>query len=145
MVAARSDGAVVSIDSGSTWAPMQVPAALTRIHRIAFSADGTLWLGGREGVYFTQDLGKRWMWLERMPFRDVDDLSYDSGLGNVLVSSRSSDWIYSIDPKTLTWKWWQTGYRNGLVRAAGKRMVVASLYDGVLVEPQSAGVETGKK
>jgi photosystem II stability/assembly factor-like uncharacterized protein len=145
MVATRSDGAVVSVDAGSTWAPMQVPASLTRIHRIAFSADGTLWLGGREGVYFTQDLGKRWMWLERMPFRDVDDLSYDPGLGNVLVSSRASDWIYSIDPKTLTWKWWQTGYRNGLVRAAGKRMVVASLYDGVLVEPQSGGVETGQK
>jgi len=63
----------------------------------------------------------------------------------VLVSSRASDWIYSIDPKTLTWKWWQTGYRNGLVRAAGKRVVVASLYDGVLVEPQTGGVETGQK
>jgi photosystem II stability/assembly factor-like uncharacterized protein len=145
MVAARSDGAVVSTDAGSTWSPMQVPASLTRIHRIAFSSDGTLWLGGREGVYFTPDLGKRWLWLERLPFRDVDDLSYDPGLGKVLVSSRASDWIYSIDPKTLTWKWWQTGYRNGLVRAAGKRMVVASLYDGVLVEPQSGGVETGQK
>jgi photosystem II stability/assembly factor-like uncharacterized protein len=145
MVAALSDGAVLSIDAGATWAPMQVPASLTRIHRIAFSSDGTLWLGGREGVYFTPDLGKKWLWLERMPFRDVDDLSYDPGLGKVLVSSRASDWIYSIDPKTLTWKWWETGYRNGLVRAAGKRMVVASLDDGVLVEPQSGGIETGQK
>jgi hypothetical protein len=63
----------------------------------------------------------------------------------VLVSSRASDWIYAIDPKTLTWKWWQTGYRIGLVRAAGKRMMAVSLYDGVLVEPQASGVETGQK
>jgi hypothetical protein len=63
----------------------------------------------------------------------------------VLVSSRSNDWIFAIDHKTLTWKWWQTGYRIDLVRAAGKRMVAASLYDGVLVEPQAGGGLTGQK
>jgi photosystem II stability/assembly factor-like uncharacterized protein len=145
LVGARSDGLVLSIDAGSTWTPMKVPMTLTRIHRIAFSPDGTLWLAGREGVFFTQDLGQRWMWLERMPFRDVDDLFYDAGLGKVLVSSRATDWIYAIDPKALTWKWWRTGYRNGLVRAAGGRLVVASLDNGVLVGPDAGVVETGKK
>jgi photosystem II stability/assembly factor-like uncharacterized protein len=145
MVAARPDGVVLSRDAGASWMPMQIPSMLTRIHRVAFSSDGTLWLGAREGVYFTRDQGKTWMWLERLPFRDVDDLFFDAGLGEVLVSSRGSDWIYAIDPKTLTWKWWQTGYRLELVRAAGKRMVAASLYDGVLVEPQAGAVETGQK
>jgi photosystem II stability/assembly factor-like uncharacterized protein len=145
LVGARFDGLVLSIDAGSTWMPMLVPATLTRIHRIAFSPDGTLWLAGREGVYFTQDQGKRWMWLERMPFRDVDDLCYDAGLEKVLVSSRATDWIYAIDPKALTWKWWRTGYRNGLVRAAGGRLVVASLDNGVLVGPDAGVVEAGKK
>ena len=28
-----------------------VPTMLTRIHRVVFSPDGTLWLGAREGVY----------------------------------------------------------------------------------------------
>jgi photosystem II stability/assembly factor-like uncharacterized protein len=145
MVAARSDGVVLSRDAGASWMPMQIPSMLTRIHRVAFSSDGTLWLGAREGVYFTRDQGKNWMWLERLPFRDVDDLFFDAGRGEVLASSRGSDWIYAIDPRTLTWKWWQTGYRLELVRAAGKRMVAASLYDGVLVEPQASGVETGQK
>lgn len=145
LVGARFDGLVLSTDAGSTWMPMAAPMTLTRIHRIAFSSDGTLWLAGREGVFFTQDQGKRWMWLERMPFRDVDDLYYDAGLGKVLVSSRATDWIYAIDPKALTWKWWQTGYRNGLVRAAGGRLVVASLDNGVLVGPNAGVIETGKK
>jgi photosystem II stability/assembly factor-like uncharacterized protein len=145
MAAARSDGVVVSTDAGLTWSPMQVPSMLTRIHRVAFSPDGTLWLGAREGVYFTHDLGHTWLWFQRLPFRDVDDLSYDATLGKVLVCSRSSDQIYAIDPKTSTWKWWQTGYRIGLIRAAGKQMVAASLYNGVLVEPQAGGVETGQR
>jgi hypothetical protein len=145
MAAARADGVVLSGDAGLTWTPMQVPSMLTRLHRVAFSPDGTVWLGAREGVYFTHDQGKTWLWIERLPFRDVDDLSYDASLGKVLASSRSSDQIYAIDPKTSGWKWWQTGYRIGLVRVAGKRMVAASLYDGVLVEPLAGGVETGQK
>jgi photosystem II stability/assembly factor-like uncharacterized protein len=145
MAAARADGVVLSTDAGSTWTPMGIPTMLTRIHRVAFSADGTLWLGAREGVYFTRDLGKTWLWMERLPFRDVDDLTYEAALGKVLASSRSNDQVYAIDPKTLDWTWWQTGYRIGLIRAAGKRLVAASLYDGVLVEPQAAEVETGPR
>ncbi len=65
---------------GKSWWPMGLPTMLTRIHRVVFSPDGTLWLGAREGVYFTRDLGKSWMWIHRLPFRDVDDLSYDAAL-----------------------------------------------------------------
>jgi hypothetical protein len=145
MAAARQDKVVLSTDSGLSWGPMQIPTMLTRIHRVAFSPDGTLWLGAREGVYFTHDLGKTWLWFQRFPFRDVDDLSYDAGQGKVLVSSRSSDEVFAIDPKTLSWKWWHTGYPIALVRADGSRVVAASLYDGVLVEPQGDGAVAGQR
>jgi hypothetical protein len=118
---------------------------LTRIHCIAFSADGALWLGAREGVYFTRDLGKTWMWVHRFPLSNVDDLSYDAHLGRILVSSRLSDMIYVIDPKSLQWKWFNTGYRINRVRMAGGRLLAASLYDGVLTEPQAAEVEAGQR
>ena len=145
LAAASANGVILSADAGLTWLPMRIPAMLTRIHSIAFSADGTLWLGAREGVYFSPDKGKKWMWIERLPFRDVDDLSYDARLGTVLASSRSSDQIYAIDPKTLGWKWRQTGYRVALVRAAGERLLAASVYDGVLVEPKPAGAESSQR
>ena len=136
IAAARADGVVLSKDSGQTWWPMPVPQMLTRIHRVTFSPDGTLWLGAREGVYFTRDLGKTWMWVQRLPFRDVDDLAFDEASGRLLVSSRSSDQIYGIDPKTLTWKWWTTGYPIALIRAAGPQLVAASVRHGVLLEPR---------
>ena len=139
VAAARPGGVVLSQDKGTTWWPLGVPTMLTRIHRVAFSPDGTLWLGAREGVYFTRDQGKTWMWVSRLPFRDVDDLSYDAGSKRVLVSSRNSDQIFAIDPKTLNWKWWQTGYPIALIRAAGEHLVAASLNDGVLLEPLRPG------
>lgn len=136
MVATRDDSVVISNDAGQSWWPMGMPTMLTHIHRVAFSPDGTLWLGAREGVYFTRNLGKTWLWIHRLPFRDVDDLSYDPVSRRVLVSSRTNDEIFAIDPKTMTWVWWQTGYQIALIRVAGDRLVAASLDDGVLLGPK---------
>jgi len=145
MAAARGDGVVYSKDSGVTWSPMQIPTMLTRIHQVLFTPDGTLWLGAREGVYFTLDMGKSWRWIQRLPFRDVDDLGYDANQHQVLASSHTSDQIYGIDTKTMTWKWWRTGYKVGAVRTAGDRLVAASLFDGVVVEPVGGGVGSGQR
>ncbi|HME58929.1 MAG TPA: hypothetical protein VKF63_11375 [Terracidiphilus sp.] len=134
LTAARKDGVVISTDGGQTWRPMGIPAMLTRIHSIVFSSDGTLWLGAREGVYYTHDLGKTWMWVHRFPLTDVDALYYEAHLNRILVSSRTSDQVYAIDPKSLDWKWAKTGYKITMVRAAGERLLAASLYDGVLEE-----------
>ena len=139
LVAARRDGVVLSTDAGQSWMPIGIPAMLTRIHCVAFSADGTLWVGAREGVYFSRDLGKTWLWVHRLPLNDVDDLTYDGHLGKILVSSRLSSQVFAINPKSLEWKFYETGYRINLVRAAGGRLLAASMFDGVVVEPQGAG------
>jgi ligand-binding sensor domain-containing protein len=142
LIAARQDGVILSTDGGESWMPIGIPAVLTRIHCVTFSADGTLWIGAREGVYFSHDLGKTWLWVDRFPLSNVDDLTYDDHLDKILVSSRSSDQVYAIDPKSLDWKWAQTGYLINRVRAAGDRLLAASLYDGVLIEPQAAEEDT---
>ncbi|MGB7985988.1 MAG: transcriptional regulator [Terracidiphilus sp.] len=145
LVAAQQEEVALSSDAGQSWHLIGIPAVLTRIHCVVFSADGTLWLGGREGVYFSRDLGKSWMWVHRFPLNDVDELTFDQKQGKVLVSSRESDQIYAIDPKTLAWKWAQTGFRIAHVRAAGERLLAASLYDGVLAEPPADGVQNEPK
>jgi len=145
LAAVQQENVVLSSDAGKSWQLIGIPAVLTSIHCVTFSADGTLWLGSREGVYFTRDLGKTWMWVHRFPLNDVDELSYDANLGKVLVSSRSSDQIYVIDPKTLSWKWAQTGFRIAHVRAVGGRLLASSLYDGVLTEPTGDGVQVEPK
>jgi len=144
--AATPSGVVLSVDAGKSWRPISIPNMLTRIHGIAFSADGALWLGAREGVYFTRDLGKTWLWVHHLPLSDLDDLYYDSALGKVLVSSRASDQVFLIDPETLAWTWHGTGYRISMVRSSGDRLLAASLFDGVLLEPGPIGpVETGQR
>ena len=135
MVAVRDQDAVLSHDAGQTWWPLGLPILLTHIHRVLFTPDGTLWLGAREGLYFTRDLGKSWLWIERLPFRDIDDVSYDAAAKRILASSRTSDAVYAIDPRTMTWVSWNSGYQIALIRAAGGHLVAASLDDGVLAGP----------
>jgi len=145
LVAARPGGVIISNDAGQTWWPMGIPTVVTRIHSVAFAADGTLWLGSREGVYFTRDKGKNWMWVHRLPLVDVSDLYYDPHQDAILVSSHDSDFIYVIDARTLDWKWHRTGYKLLLVRAAGDRLLAASLDDGVLMEPHPVDTQTSEK
>jgi photosystem II stability/assembly factor-like uncharacterized protein len=145
MMAARPHGLVVSHDGGLTWMPVNLPLMLKRIHCIAFSPDGTLWMGAREGVFFTTDMGKSWKWLQRLPFRGVDDVYYDPMTHRILISSTLSDQIFAIDPKTITWNWYQTGYNVLLVRSTGSRLLAATLTDGVVLQPQPAATEGGTK
>jgi photosystem II stability/assembly factor-like uncharacterized protein len=145
MAAARTNGVALSNDAGQTWWPLGIPTALTGIRRVAFSSDGTLWVGAREGVYFTRDKGKTWMWVHRLPLVDVGDLFYDAKQNKVLVSSRASDFVYAIDSTSLDWKWWRTGFHLSLVRGAGGLLVAASIDDGVLVEPSKAIAASGAK
>jgi hypothetical protein len=85
------------------------------------------------------------MWVHRLPLAGVDDLFYDSNLNRILVSSRGSDQVYSIDAKSLAWKWLQTGFPLALVRPAGDRLMAATLDDGVVAEPLGAKAEVGQK
>ena len=120
MAAARPDGVVLSQDGGPDLVaagtshhahPHPSRGLLTRRHAVAGSARRRL-LYPRPG----QDLDVG----APASARDVDDLYYDAQLNKVLVSSRGSDFVYAIDPKTLDWKWWQTGYRISTVaRRAG--------------------------
>ena len=144
-IATKRNGAVMSTDAGATWSASPVPATLTRVDRAVFSADGTAWLGGREGVFVSKDDGQSWQWIQRLPFKDVNDLYFDPSQGKVLVSSRTSDFVYAIDPSDLKWTWNRIGWKVYLIRSAGGRLLAASLYDGVLVPPRSAGIQTAAR
>lgn len=138
LVAARGDGVASSRDGGRSWWPMAVPEVLTRITRVVFDARGVLWVGAREGLYSTPDLGGHWFWLDRLPLKDIDDLALDERHGGVVASSRQSEAIYAIDPRTMAGRVWTTGFRISTVRVAGDRLVAASTDDGVVLEPDSA-------
>ena len=140
ILVARRTGVAFSKDGGLTWDTVGLPSRIKDIRTVAFSQKGELWVGAGDGIYFSRDFsengGKSWFWLEKVPVRDVGDLAFDSATGHMLVTSRTSPTLYAIDPVTLAHVDMQTGYRLFMARVAGASRFAASLQDGVLTDPQ---------
>ncbi len=102
---------------------------------LALSGDGAIWVGGREGVFFTKD-GDSWSQIKNLPLGEIGGLDYDPQLKRVLVSSRTATTIFGVDASGSPWKYWQAGWRVHQVAQQGDRLVAASLYDGVVLEPK---------
>ncbi len=126
---------MLSEDKGRNWKPILLPTGLSGIGALALSADGALWAGGREGVFFTVDNGANWQQIKNLPLGEIGGLDYDPALKRVLVSSRTSTTIFGVDASGSPWKYWQAGWRVHQVLQQGGHLVAASLYDGVVLEP----------
>lgn len=126
---------LVSGDAGRSWKPVPLPAGFSSIAALALSADGVVWIGGRQGLYSSKDSGETWQPLKNLPLGAIDGLDYDPALQRVLVSSRSSSIIFAVDASGSPWKYWQVGWLVHQVLQQGDRLAAASLFDGVVLEP----------
>ena len=132
-----------STDTGRQWQPIPLPSALSGVNALTLSADGAVWVGGREGVFFDKDTGADWQKVKDLPLGDIGGLNYDAPLGRVLVSSPSSTTIFGVDAAGDRWKYWQSGWRVHEVLQQGNRLVAASLFDGVVMEPRPEEAAAG--
>lgn len=133
--AAQLDGLQLSWDGGLHWKPVNLPIGLSPIDALATTPSGALWVGGRQGAFYSDDHGKTWHALGNLPVREIDSIRYDSGLQRIVLTSRDSDVVFAINPDNQTWNWWDAGWRVRMVHSMNGRLVAASLYDGVVVEP----------
>ncbi len=133
--AARREDLRLSEDSGMTWGPIALPDTLTSVRALTTSPNGTLWVGGGEGAFFSDDHGHSWQSLH-LPLTDVNNIDYDAVLKRVVVTSANSTLVFAIDPGEKNWKWWDAGWNVHMVHSMAGRLIGASRYDGVVVESQ---------
>lgn len=136
VLAARREDMMSSKDEGGTWDPVPRPSGLTAISSVAVSPEGTLWVGGPEGVFLSHDAGRSWSQMKRLPVNAINGLHWDEGMKRVIVSSNATSLVYGVDPATLEWKWWDTGWKVHSVRSIGDQLVAASLSNGVIMQPR---------
>lgn len=137
----RRTGIAASDDGGASWHSLAFPAGLTALTSLAVSPDGTLWAGGREGIFYSQDQGHTWSLLKHLPVVAVNGLAWDASLNRLMVTCDVGTVIYAVDPRDQSWTWWNAGWTVHAVASVRGRLVAASLYSGVVVQPvdQAAG------
>ncbi|HEX3472184.1 MAG TPA: transcriptional regulator [Silvibacterium sp.] len=136
--AARREDLRLSEDSGVTWTQIALPDKLTSVRALTTAPNGTLWVGGREGAFFSDDRGQTWHAMDNLPIMDINNVDYDAVLKRVVVTSSNSTMVFAIDPDARNWKWWDAGWNVRMVHSMGGHLIGASLYDGVVVEPKES-------
>jgi photosystem II stability/assembly factor-like uncharacterized protein len=142
--ASRREGVMISGDRGAHWDPVIYPSGLTAVNALAVTPNGAIWAGGREGVYFTSDRGKTWSKLSKLPVLDINNLAWNAAMGRIVLTSSQSTLIFAVDPADKTWKWWNAGWTVHAVALQGGRLAAASLFSGVVAEPQPETASVGE-
>lgn len=137
VVAASLDKMMFSVDSGTTWADMQLPPKVLQVTAIAVDGNSEIWAAGREGVFLSTNHGMSWQTLSNLYVRDVDSLYFDAKSNQVLVTASGSTTIaYGVEIATRKVSYWDTGWTLRFLRPVGDHYLGATLFDGVVIQPR---------
>jgi ligand-binding sensor domain-containing protein len=103
---------------------------------VAVDGFGGLWIGGREGVYLSEDKGASWKTVQNFFMRDVNSIFYDAKGERVLVTANNSTTlVFAAHLPDKKVNYWNTGWNLRLVRPVGDHLVGATLFDGIVIQP----------
>ncbi len=126
----------LSQDGGARWSPVALPGVLTQIAAIAVDDQKSLWVAGREGVFFSANNGVTWQPLKGLNINDVDSVVFDPAGHRVLLTCADSSMVFAASTLSHAVNYWDAGWRLRFVRSMGDYMLGITLYDGVVVQPK---------
>lgn len=140
--AAGLHSASLSTDGGARWKPVVLPESLTQVAAIAIDGSGCLWMGGREGVFYSENAGAAWHTLKNFSIHDVNSLYYDGAAQRILVTANNKNtFAFSVRVSDKSVQYWNSGWHLRMVRPVGDHLVGATLFDGVVIQPRMVASE----
>lgn len=136
LLAADLVGAAMSSDGGQNWQAVPLPPGLTQVGAVGLDGEKNIWIGGREGVWLSGDEGTAWKSLPNLFLTQVDSLFYDAPGQRMLVTAANSTAAFSVEPRTQKVTYLKTGWKLRFVRPVGNHLVAATLFDGMVVQPE---------
>jgi photosystem II stability/assembly factor-like uncharacterized protein len=133
----------LSKDDGESWTEISCPQYVTGLYNLTVVADGSLWLGTREGALHSTDGGKTWRHLlAGLPARHVFAVRYDAAGQRLLATALFAHGVFESKDGGQSWQ--RTPDAGVSIRSATNyqgRLLAASSYNGLLLE-QSSVVES---
>jgi photosystem II stability/assembly factor-like uncharacterized protein len=126
----------LSVDGGTRWSPVALPPDLTQISAVAVDDQKSLWVGGREGVFYSPDNGASWKQIHDLEIPQVDGIYFDRTGNRMLLTTTESTMIFSVQLPDHKVRYWDTGWKLRFARPVGDHLLGVTLYDGVVVQPK---------
>jgi len=137
LVVASLNALALSSDGGKTWHTSSLPPRVKQVSAVAVDGRGGLWVGDKDGVYFSSDKGGNWQPLTDLVVRKVNSLYFDEAANRMLVTANEpvTD-AFAVDIATMRLTTWNTGWNLRFLRPVGDHLVAATLFDGIVVQPR---------
>ncbi len=127
----------LSSDSGATFHPITSPSDLTNVSSMEIDGAGHIWVGGREGVFVSEDDGASWHTPKGLFVPDVSGLYYDAQGSRVLVTSNKPGTIvFAVHTPDMAVQYWESGWVLRQARPVGDHLVGFTPYDGIVLQPR---------
>jgi photosystem II stability/assembly factor-like uncharacterized protein len=137
LLVANLQSAMLSVDGGTQWTAVKMPDTVDQVSAVAVDDDGGLWVGGRQGIFISDDKGATWHTITNLYLRDVNSIFYDEASQRILIAANSKNTIaFAVHLPDRKVRYWNTGWNLRLVRPVGDHLVGATLFDGMVVQPQ---------
>ncbi|MBB5315373.1 WD40/YVTN/BNR-like repeat-containing protein [Tunturibacter empetritectus] len=137
VLASNLNSAVLSLDGGQQWTPIKLPETLDQLSAMAVDDAGGLWVGGRQGIYVSDDKGATWQTVKDLFLRDVNSIFYDDASQRVLIAAGSKNTIaFAVHLPDRKIHYWNTGWNLRLIRPMGDHLVGTTWFDGVVIQPR---------
>jgi photosystem II stability/assembly factor-like uncharacterized protein len=127
----------VSGDSGQTFHVVAAPTELTYISTVTVEDGGRLWVGGREGIWVSENDGTSWHTLPNLFMQNVSSIYYDRAGSRVLVSANlPNTFVFSLHTPDMKMTYNDSGWHLRMVRPVGDHLVGITPFDGVVIQPR---------
>jgi photosystem II stability/assembly factor-like uncharacterized protein len=136
VLAASLDAIVLSQDAGTTWQAINLPPAIMQVNAAAVDGLGQIWIGGREGVFYSKDQGATWNTLEALRIRNANSIYFDRNGDRILVTSVGTVTVSAVQLPDMKVSYLDTGWNLRLVRPMGDHLLGITPFDGVVVQPR---------
>ncbi len=127
----------LSKDNGTSWKPTTPPGELSQISAVAVDGNGALWVGGREGVFLSEDDGVTWQSVKGLFVPDVNSIFYDAHSERILVTAGGKATLaFAVHLPDKKVSFWDTGWNLRFIRPVGDHLLGITPFDGVVVQPR---------
>lgn len=137
VVAASLHNLSFSADDGRSWGSLLLPEKLTQVGAVAVEPSGTIWVGGREGVFVSSNAGHDWTTPKNLFVNTVNSIYYDASGNRMIVTTGSYGnivFLVSLPGDHVSFA--DSGWNLRFARPMGDHLIAATLYDGIVVQPR---------
>ncbi len=127
----------LSVDKGASFRNITGPKDLTRIEAAVSDGGGRIWVGGREGIWYSDNDGADWKSVKNLFVPEVSGLYFDAAANRLLVTStQSANLVFLVHLPDLKVSYRNAGWELRGVRPVGDHLVGITPFDGIVLQPR---------